>query len=391
MKITRVRATPVNIPFTAPYVFSHGSVKSLTKTIVEVDTDEGLTGLGEVADGDRAADVVKMGESLTGVDVRETGAAERRCLPGIRYTPWGDVQSMRRAFGGIEMAMWDARARIDDVPLHVLLGGAIRTEIALSEYFGYRLPGVSEKGESTPEEIAGYCARMIDEYGATNFEGKVATVGLDEEVRMVRLVREAIGERPLKLDANGGWTVQTAREAMRRLDEHVIHYYEDPVETYGEMAQLRNLTRANFSTHALDLPEAVRLSCPDTLVTNLVELGGIRRTMEFIGACETFGVGFRFHSGDTGVASAAYLQVSAVSEHIREPSQTLFRWYADDVTNEGTPVPRNGVVSLPDGPGLGVTLDRKSLRRCHERFLQEGAFPQSAHGGRPFRTRFTRQ
>ena len=60
MKIVELRATPVNIPFTAPYVFSHGSVKSLTKTIVEVDTDEGATGLGEVADGDRAADVLKF-------------------------------------------------------------------------------------------------------------------------------------------------------------------------------------------------------------------------------------------------------------------------------------------------------------------------------------------
>ena len=282
MKITGVRATPVNIPFTAPYVFSHGSVRSLTKTIVEVATDTGITGLGEVADGDRARDVEAMGEALTGLDVRETGTAERRCLPGFRYSPWGDVQGQTRAFGGIEMAMWDARARGENVPLHRLLGGASRSRIELSEYFGFRLPGITEQGEQTPEEVAAYCARMIDDHGATNFEGKVATVGLDEEVRMVRLIREAIGDRPLKLDANGGWTVQTAREAMRRFDDHVIHYYEDPVETYREMAQLRACTRASFSTHVLDLPLAVELGAPDTLVTNLVELGGIARTIGFI-------------------------------------------------------------------------------------------------------------
>ena len=75
MKITAVRATPVNIPFTAPYRFSYGSIASLTKTVIEVDTDEGVTGLGECADGNRAADVIAAGERLIGLDVRdETGA-----------------------------------------------------------------------------------------------------------------------------------------------------------------------------------------------------------------------------------------------------------------------------------------------------------------------------
>lgn len=357
---------------------------------MELDTDEGETGLGEVADGDRAGDVVKMGETLEGIDVREIGTAERRCLPGYLYTPWGNVAGMTRAFGGIEKAMWDARARIEGVPLHDLLGGAVRTEIALSEYFGYRIPGPVETGEHSPEAIADYCSRMIDEHGATDFEGKVGTVGLDEEVLMVSLVREAFGERTLKLDANGAWTIQTAREAVRRMDEYCIHYYEEPCQSDEEMARLRAFTRANFSTHVMDLPKAVRLDCPDTMVTNLVELGGIQCTMDFVRACEHFEVGFRFHGGETGVASAAYLHVSSAMEHIREPSQTLFRWYADDVVKEGTPVPKNGVVPVPDSPGLGVTLDRTALRRCHERCLDEGSFPASDGGSRSFRRRFMR-
>ncbi|HUR43765.1 MAG TPA: enolase C-terminal domain-like protein, partial [Aestuariivirga sp.] len=76
-----------------------------------------------------------------------------------------------------------------------------------------------------------------------------------------------------------------------------------------------------------------------------------------------------------GIASAAYLQVSAVMEHVREASQTLFRWYADDVIAEGTFVLKNGRVKVPEGAGLGVTLDPKALKRCHERFLSEGVYP----------------
>ena len=111
---------------------------------------------------------------------------------------------------------------------------------------------------------------------------------------------------------------------------------------------------------------------PDFYVLNIVELGGIRRTVEFVRACEQFGIGFWFHSGDTGVASAAYLQLSAALEPIREPSQALFHWYADDVIAEGPFSPQRGVLPVPDGPGLGVSLDQVALARCHERFLAEG-------------------
>ncbi len=375
MKIAAIRATPVNIPFHAPYRFSYGSIGSLTKTVIELVTGEGVTGLGECADGDRSSDVIKMGERLKGLDIRDIATAERRSVPGMRYTPWNNVVAARRAFGGIEMAMWDALGKTQGVPLSLLLGGAVRHEVSLTEYFSYRFPGPSEPGESTPAEVARYCARMIEEHGAETFEGKVGTVALDDEVAMVREIRAAIGERRLQLDANGAWTVPTAREALRRFEPFVIHWFEDPVETYEEMAELRGFTRAAFSTHIVDLPKAVRLRAPDAIVTNINEHGGIRRTVDFIRACEQFDVGFRFHSGETGVASAAYLHVSAAMEHVREASQTLFRWYADDVIAEGTFVPKNGRVKVPEGPGLGVTLDPKALRRCHERFLTEGAFP----------------
>jgi hypothetical protein len=103
---------------------------------------------------------------------------------------------------------------------------------------------------------------------------------------------------------------------------------------------------------------------PDAIMINVNELGGIRGTVDFVAACVATGVGFRFHSGETGVGSAAYLQLSAALEHMRGASQTLLRWYADDVIEGGPFVPRAGVVAVPEGPGLGVTLDPVALRRC---------------------------
>jgi glucarate dehydratase len=383
VRVADLRATPVNVPLEAPYRFSYGSLASLTKTVVEVVTDDGVVGLGEVADGDRAADVLALRDALVGLDVRDLNAAEARCVPAMRYTPWGDVLAARRVFGGVELALLDARARTEGVPLALLLGGAVRERIEVSEYFGYRLPGPSQPGEATPLQVARYCERMAAEFGAVVFEGKVGTVSLDEEVELVREVRAAIGEsRLLRLDANGAWTVPTAREALRRLDPYVVHYYEDPVETYEELARLRPATRASFSTHVVDLPAAVRLGVPDAFVTNLNDLGGVRRTVAFVQACADVDVAFRFHSGETGIGSAAYLHLSAALEHVREPSQTLLRWYADDVIEGGPLVPRDGAVALPAGPGLGVVLDPAALRRLHERYRHEGAFPAGATGAR---------
>ena len=258
----------------------------------------------------------------------------------------------------------------------MLLGGACAREIGLTEYFGYRLPGPGEPGESTPLEVARYCARMIEEHGADGFEGKVATVG---STRRSSSSARCGGDRPVARAAAG-------RE--RRLDGADRPRGPAPPGARSASATTRTRSRprtssrscarattASFSTHVVDLERAVRLRVPDTIVTNLNELGGIRRTVELIAACARFDVGFRFHSGETGVGSAAYLHVSAAVEHVREPSQTLFRWYADDVIAGGPFVPTGGVVAVPTGPGLGVELDRAALRRLHERYRSEGPFP----------------
>ena len=379
MKIRSVTATPVNIPLRAPYRFSYGSTASLTKTVIEVLTDDGIVGLGECADGDRAAEVMAAGAKLVGLDLRAISQAEGLLVPGMAYTPWGNVAAARRVFGGIEMAMWDARGKTEGVPVALLLGGAVRDEVALTEYFSYRLPG-TDLGEATPLEIARYCAAMIDAHGSTVFEGKVATVSMDEEVTMLREIRAAIGGRELRIDANGGYTLPTARLALRAFSPFEISWFEEPCEDYEDMAALRAHTDISFSSHRIDLRKAVALRCPDAIVTNLNELGGIAATVAFIKAAEAFNVGFRFHSGETGIGSAAYLQVSAAVEAVRGASQTLLRWYGDDVIEGGPMVPKGGKLGLPEGAGLGVTLDRKALARCHQRYLDEGAFPSGVAG-----------
>jgi glucarate dehydratase len=389
VRIKAVRATPVNIPFKAPYRFAYGSTASLTKTIVEVEADDGLIGLGEGADGDTSTLIEHLGERLVGLDPLDLNECERRCVPGMTYAPWDNLTALRRAYGAIEMGLWDLRGRAEGRPLYSLLGGAVRTQIPLTEYFSLRLPGPEEPGESNALEVARYCSRMVEEYEADGFEGKLGTIEPAEEVKMVREVRAAIGdERMLRVDANGRFTVSTAFEMWRRIEPYRIRTFEDPVDTFEEMRRLRPLIPCTFSTHNPDLRRAVSLGVPDNFVCNIVELGGIRRTVEFVRACEMVGIGFWFHSHEAAVASTVYLHLSAALEPIREPSQTLFRWLADDVVSE-LYVPRGGVVTVPTGPGIGIELDREALDRCHRRFLREGPFP-SGPGGSHYGAEFRR-
>ena len=116
------------------------------------------------------------------------------------------------------------------------------------------------------------------------------------------------------------------------------------------MAALRQHSSIPFSSHVPDLRRAVALGVPDTFVTNFAVLGGIARTVRFIGACEAMGVGFWCYSGDAGICTAAYLHVTAAMPWIHEPSQSLLRWQVGDVIEGGPFRPKNNVVPVPEGP-----------------------------------------
>jgi glucarate dehydratase len=376
VRITAVRATPVNIPLEAPYRWSVGVYPGLSKTIVEVETSEGVTGLGE-APSARAALVIDryVTPRLLGADPRDLVDCERRTLPPSQVSKNTEDRSVHHAYGGVEMALWDIIGRLSGQSVARLLGGRVREEVAFTEYFAPRLRHNGRGGEDGPVALADYCARMASEHGARAFEGKVGVHDIGTEVAIVREVRAAIGnDCLLRLDANMRWSVAAARHALNRFERYDVDSVEDPVGSYDEMARLRETTRIGFSSHDPALKTAARLGVPDAFVLNLAALGGIRRTVSFIAACCELGVDVWFYSPDTGVANAAYLQVAAAIPWISQPSQTLLRWHTDDVTEGGPPQPRDGVLPVPDEPGLGIELDRVALARCNERYASEGEY-----------------
>jgi glucarate dehydratase len=384
MKIERVIVTPVNIPLDAPMWWTGGLYPGTSKAVIRVYTDEGLVGLGEAPSVDVLGTIEAMGDRLVGADPLDIAQCERRCVPPWQIVQNTDDASVVKAFGGIEIALWDLRGKAFGVPLHVLLGGAVRTEIPFTEYFGFRPEHNGAGGEMTPEAIAEYCVAMREAHGSMMFEGKLILGDPELEIRTVARLREALGDAAMiRLDSNMQWSLATARHVLRAIEPYNVRNYEDPVATFEEMAMLRQHSAIPFSSHVPDLRRAVALGVPDTFVTNFAVLGGIARAVRFIGACEAMGVGFWCYSGETGIGTAAYLHVVASQPWVTEPSQSLFRWQVGDVIEGGPFRQTNDVVRVPDGEGLGVTLDEPALDYWNRHFVQHGPVDHFFDPGQP--------
>ncbi len=379
-RIARVEAWPANAPLEAPYLMAPGEVPGVSRTVVRVTTEDGIVGLGESASPADAAVVSgELGQGLVGRETGEVRAELGRAEPPPAEHRTDGKVLIRNPSAGIEIALWDVVAQEAGVPLHELLGSACRTTIAFTEYFAYR-----EGREESPAAVAAYCARMVEEHASPVFEGKVAVRPVEEDVRLVREVRAAIGpDRALRLDANMGWRLETAREALEQLEPFDIANVEEPVGSFAEMAELRRTTAIPFSAHTPDVALAAMLRVPDALVLGFGFFGGIAGTRRFIAACEEAGVGFWFYSGDLGIATAAYLHVAAATPYLDRPSQSLLRWTVDDVIVGGPFSPEGGVLDVPTGPGLGVELDEAALARCVERYAREGQYDFYAGGPLP--------
>ncbi|MEL7202611.1 MAG: mandelate racemase/muconate lactonizing enzyme family protein, partial [Pseudomonadota bacterium] len=303
IKITGLKATPVNIPLERPVWWTGGYYPGTSKTIIEVETNEGLIGLGEAPSVDVVAHIEAMGERLIGADPLDIAACENLCVPPWQIVQNTDDSSVVKAFGAIEIALWDLRGKVAGEPLYRLLGGAVRKDIPFTEYFAFR-----EGAEMSPEAVADYCVKMHETHGASMFEGKLILGNPEMEIDTVKAIRKVLGRAPmLRLDSNMQWSLPTAIRVFREIEPYDIRNYEDPVATYEEMAELRKHSSIQMSTHVPDLRRAVALGAPDYIVTNFAVLGGIARSVRFIGACEAMGVGFWCYSGDAGIATAGYL------------------------------------------------------------------------------------
>lgn len=236
MRITNIKAMAVNVPLAAPIRWSWGVRRETTRLIIQVETDEGICGLGETMGRVGADSVHYESRKLIGEDPFNV----ERILAILRPRPYFFGYAGHGLIAGIEMACWDIIGKTVGKPVWALLGGRFRRKIEISGYVFTRAKNkkTGEGGETTPEELLEFSKKLVREHGFRNLKLKAGASHPEVDLATIALFRETFGpEMGLRIDPNGTWSPQTALAICKRLDPYRLEYIEDP--TWGLEAMAR--------------------------------------------------------------------------------------------------------------------------------------------------------
>jgi glucarate dehydratase len=390
IRITNVTITPV--AFTDPPLLNSVGVHEpfALRAVIEVATDAGLAGLGETyADEQHLAALHAAARAIVGADVYHTEEMYRRVLAlappetTIASGLIGHSAAADRVFSPFEVACLDIQGKAAGRPVADLLGGAVRQEVPFSAYLFYKWaahPGVDpdDWGEALdPDGIVAQAKRMIDEYGFTAIKLKGGVFPPAQEIAAIQALRAAFPGHPLRLDPNAAWTPATSLKVARELDG-VLEYLEDPTPGIDGMAEVAAKAPMPLATNMCvvsfaHVPPAVRQNAVQVILSDHHYWGGLRRSQQLAGICETFGIGLSMHSNShLGISLAAMVQLATAVPNLTYACDTHWPWKTEDVVAGQPLIFSGGALRVPSGPGLGVELDREALARLHDQYLACG-------------------
>lgn len=360
-----VSTTILDIPLRRPHKVAVAELHSQAIVLVRVRLRNGVEGVGESLvpggpwwSGDSIESVHALidghlGPAVVGRDAARTEEIVQfldRSYAGARF-----------AKSGLESALWDARARSLEVPLHDLFGGRVRDELPVTWALG------AAKADVVVEEIE----KLLAEDAHQSFKLKMGGSDPQDDVARIRAIAAVVGDRTsLRVDLNGSWDELTADRLLPQLGEAGIEVVEQPLAGWNVdgMARLRQRHRvALMADESLLTPQdAVRLGTAracDLFAVKAAKCGGLS-AMSRIGAIAG-AMGLACHGGttlETSVGTAASAHLVLASPAFTAGTE-LFGplLLADDIVEEPV-VYHNGNIELPTSPGTGVTLDEDKVR-----------------------------
>jgi glucarate dehydratase len=388
--ITRVTVTPV--AFADPPLLNSVGVHEpfALRAIIEVDTDAGLSGLGETyADEAHLAALNGAATAIVGADVYHTNEIYRRVQAlapqetAVASGLTGDNSAVDRVFSPFEVACLDIQGKAAGRPVADLLGGAVRDSVPFSAYLFYKWAGHPGRepdawGEALdPDGIVAQARTMIDGYGFTAIKFKGGVFPPEEEIEAARALKREFPDHPLRLDPNAAWTPATSAKVAIALDG-VLEYLEDPTPGIDGMAEVARHASMPLATNMCvvafsHLTPAVKKDAVQVILSDHHYWGGLERSKLLAGICATHGIGLSMHSNShLGISLAAMVHLAAATPNLTYACDTHWPWKTEDVI-KGEPLSfAAGSVAVPAGPGLGVELDRDELARMHEQYVKCG-------------------
>jgi glucarate dehydratase len=396
-RVSGVRVTPVAVQ-DPPLLNSVGVHEPYQlRAVIEVETDAGLVGLAE-AYGDDATlgRLLRAAPVLAGLSVFDTnGLAERVTTalgavapdtPTVLAGPASVHKAVAAIVAGYEVALLDLQGKATGQRVCDLLGGAVREAVPYSAYLFYRWaqhpadPGYPPDDWGPALDPAGIVAqaqRLVQRYGFGSLKLKGGVFPPAEEIAAIRALRAAFPGHPLRLDPNANWTVPTSLRVAEALAAD-LEYLEDPTGGIPGMAAVARgcdlpLATNMCVTSFADIPAAVAEGAVQVILSDHHFWGGLRASQALAGICATFGLGLSMHSNThLGISLAAMTHLAAATPNLTYACDTHSVWQHEDVIEPGALAIRGGVLPVPDGPGLGVSLDRAALAALHEQYLRCG-------------------
>ena len=340
--------------------------------LVEIICEDGTTGWGECLGpaGPNAATVAAYTQWLKGMNALETEKIWATLYNALRDQ--GQKGLTVTALSGIDIALWDIKGKAYGQPVSVLLGGRWRESVRAYATGSFKRDGVDRVADNAAE-CAGHAKA-----GFHAVKIKIG-FGVAEDLKVIEAVRDAIGpETRLMIDANHGYDAIEAVELGNKAAKYGIDWFEEPVvpeqlSAYRQVRAAQPIPVAGGETwHTRwGYVEPLSTRCIDIAQPDLCGVGGFTEGKRVADLCTLHGVRMVPHVWGTAVQIAAALQFMAAMvpnpvrvnpvEPIMEFDRTHTPFRQAVVKN---PIEHdNGVVSIPDAPGLGIEIDREALAR----------------------------
>jgi glucarate dehydratase len=373
VKIVNVEITAANVAYVHREVSSQVQRDGVTAGIVRLETDDGLVG---------------WGESCSGADMESVLASARAMTPFILGNdPWRGEEMKRDAWyrglwqfreptgnfawAGLDMAMLDLCGKQAGVPVHALLGGALRESV---DYFWYL------SGDDL-EELIAYAQVGLDR-GYTTFYMKV---GLDDaaDIERVRAVRSFISDDyRLRIDANGSWSMAQARRQLEELQDVHLDFVEQPVRQVPRdlLRDLRQMVTTPVAANEglwseEQARERIEARVADVYCFSPYWVGSLRGFQRLGFHVYEHGAQVCKHThGELGIAATAAHHVMLTLPSIVEGNQQTAAHMVGDVLSERLPIVDGPTWGTPTHPGLGITIDESAFDDAAQNYQRDGQF-----------------
>ncbi len=360
--------------------------------LIRIDTNQGISGLGEVRDGASKTYALMLKSRLLGENPCDVDRVFRKLKQfGFHARQGGGVS-------GVEMALWDLAGKAYGVPVYQMLGGRFRDRIRCyadtpqspdPREFGRRMKGRIDMGftwlkmdlgiqlvEKTPGTVTrplGYSQQQAarTQHMFTGMELTEKGIGMLAEY--VAAVREVVGyEVPLAADHFGHIGVNSCIRLGKALERYNMAWLEDMIpwqytHLWKEITDAVNVPTITGEDIYLKEPfeTLCREHAVDLVHPDLATAGGILETKKIGDMAQEYGVGMAMHFAGTPVSCMANVHCAAATENVLvlENHAVDIPWWSDLVDGVEKPIVNRGYTKVPDGPGLGITLNEEAVKQ----------------------------